>query len=99
MTITRRAVPRRTVLQAIGTTLALPFLDAMVPAFATAAQTKPPMRFGVMYHPNGIIIRDFVPPTAGKDFEITPILTPLAQYREHLTIVSGTANAPADPFE
>ena len=55
MFVTKKAISRRTVLRGVGTALALPLLDAMVPAFAPAASTKPIRRFGVVYHPNGII--------------------------------------------
>src|SRR5262245_42612047 len=99
MTIFKRALPRRTVLRGIGTTLALPFLDAMVPAFGAANAATPAKRFGAMYLPNGVILKDFVPEKAGTDYEITPILRPVEKYRQHLTIVSGLANVAADPFD
>ena len=52
MIITGKAVPRRTFLKGVGATVALPFLDSMVPAFAAAP--KPPVRLAFMYVPNGI---------------------------------------------
>ncbi len=54
MIIFKRAIPRRTFLRGIGTTLALPFLDAMSPALGDTS-VKPAMRMGVVYVPNGII--------------------------------------------
>ena len=99
MVISKLALPRRTVLRGIGATLALPMLEAMVPAFATKAATRPVKRFVPVYLPNGVVIRNLIPATAGKDFEITPILSPLEPYRDQLTIVSGLANAQADASE
>ncbi len=99
MTIKRLALPRRALLRGIGATITLPFLDAMVPAFAAKAATQPVKRFGVLYMPNGMIVKNLVPSTAGKDFAITPILRPLEKHRDQITIVSGLANKEGDPFE
>ena len=55
MFVTQKSLSRRTMLRGVGTAVALPLLDAMVPAFAPAATTKPVRRLGVVYHPNGII--------------------------------------------
>ena len=99
MVIRRRAISRRAVLRGVGATLALPFLDAMVPAFSASAAVKPVKRFLPVYLPNGVVIRDLVPPSAGRDFEITPILRPLEPYRDQLTIVSGLGNAQGDALE
>jgi hypothetical protein len=86
-------------LRGVGTALALPFLDAMVPAFAAPADAQPVKRFGVVYLANGVVIKDLIPPTAGAGFEMTPILRPLEKYRDQLTVVSGLANAQGDPLE
>jgi hypothetical protein len=52
MIVTRKSISRRTVLRGVGATVGLPLLDAMVPAFATAATTPPTARrLGVVYHP------------------------------------------------
>ena len=93
MIIKRAALSRRTLLRGAGAAVMLPFLDAMVPAFATKAQTKSVKRFGVVYLPNGMVLRNFVPPSAGPDFEITRLLQPLEKHRDQLTIVSGLSNA------
>src|SRR5436190_902005 len=63
MFVTKRALSRRTVLRGMGTTLALPFLESMVPAFTALAQTpaKPPQRFGAVYFPNGAQIGQDTP--------------------------------------
>ena len=100
MVISKRALPRRTILRGIGTAVALPMLDAMVPAFTSAAAVAQPVkRLGVVYLPNGVVVKDLIPPTAGKDFEILPILRPLEQFRSQLTIVSGLANVAGDPID
>ena len=100
MVISTRALPRRTVLRGIGAALTLPLLDAMVPALTSvSAAVTPVKRLGVVYFPNGIIVRDFIPPTAGDAFEITPILRPLEPFRKELTIISGLANVAGDPVD
>ena len=100
MIISKRALPRRTVLRGIGTAVGLPLLDAMVPALTSAAAASTPVkRLGVVYFPNGIIVKGFIPPTAGEAFEITPILRPLEPFRSQLTVVSGLANVAGDPVD
>jgi hypothetical protein len=94
--ITKKALPRRTVLQGMGTMVALPFLGAMVPALAAAANTaaSPIPRLGFFYAPNGMFLPNFHPAgDGGKDFKLTPILQPLADYREHMVVVSGLSNS------
>jgi hypothetical protein len=101
MMISKKALARRTFLRGMGVTLALPFVDAMVPAFSVLAQTagKPAQRMGFFYVPNGIQLVNFLPKTDGRDFEMTPILSPLTPFRDQLTIVSGLANKQADPLD
>jgi uncharacterized protein DUF1552 len=96
MIITKRALPRRTFLRGVGVTVALPFLDAMVPALT--AQTRPPVRLGFVYIPNGTIQPMWVPPTTGRNFELSPILSPLAPVRDRITVLSGLAHRQADNF-
>ena len=97
MFITRKRLPRRTVLQGLGATIALPVLDAMVPALSAAAQTaaRTKCRMGFVYVPNGVAMNDSInywtPKGTGADFTFSPILTPFAPYRDRLTIVSGLA--------
>jgi hypothetical protein len=81
-------------LRGAGTAIALPFLDAMVPAFA-GPTTKPVRRLGVVYVPNGVIMDQWTPATAGKDFAFTRILKPLEPFRENILLVSGLANEAA----
>jgi hypothetical protein len=81
------ALPRRTVLRGIGASLALPLLDAMVPrAFATP---KPAHRFQTFYVPNGMAMEYWTPKGEGAAFELSPILAPLAPFRDQLLVLSG----------
>jgi Protein of unknown function (DUF1552) len=93
MFITRRALPRRTFLRGMGTTLALPLLDAMVPALTATAQTaaQPTPRAGFIYVPHGVILNQWTPASTTAGFELPTILQPLAPYRDSLTIVSNLA--------
>src|SRR5215469_13880829 len=87
--ITRKHLPRRTFLRGIGTTIALPLLDAMIPAFAPAAATKPVRRFGVVYHPNGVIYDQWLPKGAGTEFELSPTLKGLEPFKDKLIVITG----------
>jgi hypothetical protein len=95
MIITKKAIPRRTVLRGLGATLALPLLDSMVPAFTAVGKTaaKPVVRFGAVYVPNGIMIANWTPATAGPAFEFTPVLQPLAPFRDRLLVLTGLSSA------
>ena len=90
MFITKKALSRRTVLRGLGTTMALPLLEAMVPALTLTAQTaaNPVRRFGAVFVPLGERPGFWDPPTAGYDFELSPILKPLADFKKHMTVVS-----------
>ena len=100
MIITKMALPRRTFLRGIGASLALPLLDAMVPAATALAQTaaNPVTRLGFLYVPNGVIQEQWVPATTGAGFALSPILSPLAPYRDRLLVLSGLAHRQADSF-
>ena len=97
MIITKRALPRRTVLRGLGTAVALPLLDGMVPALTALAQTaaQPKPRLGVVYVPHGAVMNNWTPAVDGKGFEFTPILQSLAGFRKHLNVLSGLDHAPA----
>ena len=94
MIITNKCLPRRSFLKGMGTMLALPMLDAMAPAFASigGANGKAAVRLAFVYVPNGIIMKDWTPKGAGKDFEFSRILKPLAPVREDLLVISGLAD-------
>ena len=91
MIISKKAIPRRTILRGIGATLALPLLDGMIPALTAASKTvaKPINRFGVVYVPNGMIMPNWTPAADGAAFDFTPTLSALAPFREQLIVVSG----------
>ena len=96
--ITKRSLSRRTFLRGAGTALALPLLDAMLPALtpmATAAAT-PRKRLGFVYVPNGVIVGQFVPTKEGADFEISAILKPLEPFQDQLVVVSNLVRAEAN---
>jgi hypothetical protein len=98
MIVTKRALSRRAMLRGIGATVALPLLDAMVPAL-TAAQNTPAKavrRFGVVYHPNGVIYPNWLPNGVGRDFELSPVLAPLQPFRDRLVVVTGLSSHQAE---
>ncbi len=94
MFISKKYLDRRTFLRGMGATIALPLLDAMVPArtalAATAARPMPRMAF--VYFPHGAIMNEWTPADAGRQFQLGRILEPLAPFKERLTIVSGLEN-------
>jgi hypothetical protein len=95
MFISKKHLSRRTVLRGAGAVIALPLLDAMVPAMA--ANVKPtPQRLAFVGFPHGAVMRHWSPVETGKDYTMTKILEPLAPYRQHMTIVSGLRNKPAE---
>ena len=102
MIITKRALPRRTVLRGIGATLALPLLDAMVPALSASTRTAaaPVRRLGFFYVPNGVAmtgtVNQWTPEGVGTGFTFSPILKPLESFREQLVVVSGLSHKEAD---
>src|SRR6185312_13639665 len=96
--ITRKYISRRTVLRGAGAAIALPLLDAMIPASTVLAQTaaKPTVKLAFLYFPHGAIMEHWTPEKQGRDFELTPILEPLKPFQKQLTIVSGLGNRPAE---
>jgi hypothetical protein len=97
MMLFKKALPRRTFLRGVGTTLALPLLDSMVPAMAAARQTaaKPVTRFGIVYVPNGIIMDRWTPATEDATLQLTPTVEPLARYRDRILVLTGLENKAA----
>jgi hypothetical protein len=96
MFISKKALPRRTFLRGIGVTVALPLLDAMVPAATALAQTaaRPVHRFGAVYVPHGLLYSQWLPATSGAGFEFSPILKPLEPFRDRLVVASGLTAGP-----
>jgi hypothetical protein len=91
MAFLTKSLPRRTVLRGLGATMALPFLDAMLPAFSMRglAAAKPVHRFQTFYVPNGMAMEYWLPKGEGTAFELSPILEPLAPFREQMLVLSG----------
>jgi hypothetical protein len=94
MFITKKHLSRRTVLRGMGATVALPLLDAMIPAGTALAQTAaaPLPRMGFIYFPHGAIMDKWTPKAEGATFELPPILQALEPFKRQLTIVSGMEN-------
>jgi len=91
MMITRKSLSRRTLLRGLGTSMALPFLDSMVPALAAPSRVagKAPVRMAFLYVPNGVIMKDWTPAAEGAGYQLTKTLEPLAAYREKFLVLSG----------
>ena len=89
MFIFNNALSRRTVLHGMGAAIALPFLDAMVPAALATQAARPASRFLAFYVPNGMAMEYWSPETEGRDFELTPILEPLAPFKDQMLVLSG----------
>jgi hypothetical protein len=92
MILTKKALPRRTFLRGMGASLALPLLDAMVPAAVAASKTpaRPVRRLGYVFMPMGADMPRWTPPgTDGKFGELSPILSSLEPVKQHVTAISG----------
>jgi hypothetical protein len=91
MQIRKMHLPRRTFLRGLGTAVALPLLDAMVPSFTALAKTAaaPQKRFGAVYIPHGAIMERYTPAKVGTGFDFTPILKPLQPFKDNLLVVSN----------
>jgi hypothetical protein len=89
--LTTKALPRRTILRGLGAAVALPFLDAMLPAASLRARAAgaPVHRFQTFYVPNGMAMEYWTPKGVGSAFELSPILEPLAPFRDQLLVLSG----------
>ena len=104
MFLTKRHLSRRTVLKGAGVTLALPFLDAMVPAATALAQTaaRPKLRTGFFYIPHGAILGNtsfgpemdkWTPSGTGAAFKLSPILKSLEAHKRYVTSFGNLQNA------
>jgi uncharacterized protein DUF1552 len=95
MIVTKKSIPRRTMLRGLGAAMALPFLDGMVPALRAIAQTAASgkQRFGAVYVPNGMVMQNWTPVAEGAGFEFSPILQPLEALRKQVLILSGLDSA------
>ena len=95
MFVTKKALPRRTFLLGVGTTMALPLLESMVPAFTALAQTpaKGPLRFGAVYFPNGATNKHWFPDATSPGYEYKTILKPLEPFRNQVTSFGNLSRA------
>jgi len=98
MIVMRKSLSRRTMLRGIGATIALPLLDAMVPAMTALQKTpaRPVRRLGVVYHPNGVIYENWLPKGVGRDFTLSPTLEPLEPFKNQLVVVTGLSSHQAE---
>ncbi len=98
MFISKMALPRRTFLRGMGVTLALPLLDAMVPASTALAKTaaKPVRRLGFVYVPNGAVMKHWQPEGEGKLTQLSPTLMPLQPFQDQVIVPIGLSQKQAE---
>lgn len=98
MIVIKHALPRRTFLRGMGTALALPLLDGMVPAFAAprSGAGKPVARLGIVYVPNGIWMQNWTPRQEDLSLDLPATLEPFVGYRDRMMVVTGLSNKQAD---
>jgi hypothetical protein len=98
MMITRKPIGRRTLLRGMGTTMALPLLEAMLPSAARAAEQSlaSRKRLQVIYTPNGMMMENWTPAGTEANFALSPILKPLEPYRNKLTVFTGLSQVQAE---
>ena len=89
MMIFKKAIQRRAFLKGTGAAIALPFLDAMIPALAATSSGTRPFRIGYVYLPTGRIMANWIPEKTGSDYELSPTLAPFAPHREEMLVLSG----------
>jgi len=99
MYLSRKSLPRRTFLRGMGATVALPLLDAMIPAATAAALSpvKPVKRLGFVFMPMGSDIKSWTPEGSGKLGELSPILSSLESVKEHVSVLTNMELGPAYP--
>src|ERR1700743_257757 len=98
--VTRKSLPRRTMLKGLGAGVALPLLDALIPALSAqtlSAQTRSaPPRLGFVYVSHGIIFSQWKPQQTGRTFELSPNLQPLARVGDHVNVFPNLSPLHAD---
>ena len=102
MYLSQKHISRRMVLKGVGAVIALPLIDAMNPAATAWADTpagSTPKRFAFVEFPHGAIMDRWSPKEVGTSYTMSPILEPLEPFRQHLTIISGLRNKPAETPE
>src|SRR5262245_7100929 len=98
MVIRKKSIHRRAFLRGAGAALALPMLDAMIPAAAVAAERVRPIRLSFIEVPNGIMMDKWTPAAEGAGFAITPVLEPLAKFKDRMLVLSGLDQHQAEAF-
>ena len=89
MIITKKHLSRRTFIRgAFGAAVALPWLDAMMPALTAQSRSRAPFRFGVIYMPCGVYPDTWHPEQVGKDFVFKPVMQPIEAFRDQLVTIS-----------
>src|SRR4051794_9816352 len=92
-------IPRRTFLRGIGTMMALPLLESMLPVKALASIAKPaPVRVAFLFVPNGISMPEWTPAAEGAGFELPYLLQPLASLRNEISVFTGLSQNGARPL-
>jgi len=90
MILTKKALARRTFLKGLGTTMALPLLDSMIPALsASGGAAQPAIRLGFVYVPNGIIQKGWLPSKTGVGYEMASTMKPLEPFRDKMLVLSN----------
>jgi len=85
-------IPRRTFLRGLGVTLAMPLLECMTPVFGRAAGAQPPRRMLLISNNLGVLPKPFFPQATGRDYELSPYLSTLADFRNDFTVISGLSH-------
>jgi hypothetical protein len=93
--LTRKNLTRRTVLKGVGATIALPMLDAMIPALS-AQSKRAPMRLGFVYAAHGVIHSEWKPGQTGRNYTLSPNLVPLEGVRDHFNVFTNLSHLEAD---
>ncbi|HUG73887.1 MAG TPA: DUF1552 domain-containing protein [Steroidobacteraceae bacterium] len=98
MYLTKKHLSRRMVLQGAGAAIALPLLDAMIPAHTALAQTAGAARtrLAFVYFPHGAVQKYWTPEGTGRDFKFSPILKPIEPMRDYVTVVTNLRNKPGE---
>src|ERR1700760_1166610 len=98
--ISKKHLSRRTFLNGMGVTVALPFLESMAPAATALAQTaaRPRTRMGCIYIPHGATMDKWTPSGEGRGFQFSEILQPLESFRDQVCVISDLAHAPVAPW-
>ncbi len=86
-----RQISRRTVLRGIGTAIALPWLESIMPRLSQAAGGGPPRRMAFFAVPNGVHMPDWTPKGEGPLDALPPILAPLEPIKSNVTVLTGLA--------